>query len=227
MNLWKIFKGRYLTDRADSILVPAMILAPVLALLVGITMEIGKNSYVRSERISAIQDAANAAVKTVNSQGSLNWKVVDKVVDEYERNRFGGKKFSSSGKSKLDPGQSDTQESKVFDSFGDCLESSDKVQRYPQYKITLLEGRADDGKSGPSVSFQRTQPSPGNIYLQNSSTLDPKKVYRGVRVDIVDQTPNFMMSMAGAPCQKFDLTASAVTFATSVDSGEGLVLGAM
>ncbi len=223
MRLWKYFKGRYLTDRADSILVPAMILAPVLALLVGITVEIGKNGYVRSERINAIQDSATAAVKTVDTQGSLNWAVVDKVVNEYERLRFGELKYSSSKKALVEPGL-DTAESKAF--VG-CLDNSKTGEKYPQYKITLLKERGDDpSSSDPSVSFTRTQPTKAALDARADLRLAPKTIYRGVKVEIVDQTPNFLMSIAGAPCQKFDLSASAVTFGTDRDAGKLPVIGA-
>lgn len=223
-NPWKSLKQKFLTDRADSILVPALILAPVLALSVGLAVEVQKNSYVRTERTNAIQDAASSAVSLADSRGSLNWSVVDKIVNEYEHNRFGGKKFSATSNSKLqyDGGLGkETAESTVFDGSGDsCLVGSEGEQ-YPQYRITLEEGRGTNSESAKTVTFNRTQPSTAQLNSTNrlnAVDADGKPViYRAVRVQVIDQTPNILLGMAGMPCQKFDLTASAVTFAADAD----------
>lgn len=236
-NIWKAFKKRFLTDRADSILVPAMILAPVMAITLGISVEVVKNAYIKAERVNAIQDSASSAVTLTDTRGSLDWKVVDRIVNEYEHNRFGERVFSSTANSKLkydteggkQVGQ-ETGESTIFDdtsnTSGGCFvgHGDDEGQRYPQYKITLNTARGEKA-SAPvekTVSFTRTQPTETQLnQMANLAVNDPatgkRAIYRSVTVQIIDQTPNMIMSMMGAPCQKFDLTASAVTFSASSD----------
>lgn len=237
-NLWKLFKGRYLSDRADSILVPALILAPVVAFTVGLCVEVSKNSYVRSERVNMIQDSASAAVKLTDSRGSLNWNVVDRIVNEYEHDRFGGKKFSSTNNDvlKYDDGQRETQEGQIFGNKNStdaqsCL--AQNGQSYPQYKITLdtVRGNQKDAQGRTlnhpkTVSFTRTQPTLSQLNLSKPLTTDRDAngkayIYRSVTVEVIDQTPNLMLGMAGIPCQKFDLTASAVTFSANSDIPNG------
>lgn len=237
-NLWKFLKGRYLSDRADSILVPALILAPVVAFCVGMCVEVGKNAYVRSERVNMIQDSASAAVKLTDSRGSLNWSVVDRIVNEYEHDRFGGKKFSSTTNDvlKYDDSQRETAEGGVFGNSAkteaqSCL--AQDGQTYPQYKITLdtVRGTQKDAQGRSlnhpkTVTFTRTQPSVSSLNVSKPLNTDRDAngkayIYRSVTVEIIDQTPNIMLGMAGIPCQKFDLTASAVTFSANSDIPAG------
>jgi len=233
MRLWKFLKGKALSDRADSILVPALFLIPVIALVMGIAVEVQKNNYVRSERINAIQDSASSAVTLTDSRGSLNWKVVDRVVNEYEQNRFGGDRFSSSANTRLnyDDDTRDSAESKVFENPEEegCLVGTgdDEGQRFPQYKITLDTGRGNTDLSGATrtsktVSFTRTQPSIAELNRSTPlNTIDPATgkaaIYRSVQIEVIDQAPNLVMNMAGVPCQKFDLSANAVTFSANAD----------
>lgn len=233
-NLWKFLKGRYLTDRADSILVPALILAPVLGFCVGLCVETGKNAYIRSERVNMIQDSASAAVKLTDSRGSLDWRVVDRVVNEYEHSRFGAKKYSSADNSvlKYDDGQRETSEGKVFgsgtkDEAKACLIQDG--QSYPQYKVTLdtVRGTQFDANGKPlnhpkTVTFTRTQPTLNALNISKPLNTDRDAngkayIYRSVTVEVIDQTPNIMLGLAGIPCQKFDLNASAVTFSANSD----------
>lgn len=227
LKFLKNLLAKFRSDRADSILVPALILIPVVAFCIGMAIEVSKNNYVRTERINAIQDAANSAVSTADSRGSLSWKVVDRVVNEYEHNRFGGKTFSRTNNDtrlKYDTGVRETAESRVYDAASpkdnSCLADSDGT-KYPQYKITLRENRGDAALANPaveaeSVTFSRTQPTVSQL---NTQAPLYGNLYRVVEVEIVDQVPNIVMGMAGMPCQKFTLTASAVTFGANSDLG--------
>lgn len=240
-RIWKAFKRKFLTDRADSILVPAMILAPVMALCLGMAVELVKNNYIRTERVNAIQDSVSAAVGLANTQGSLNWSVVDKIVTEYEHNRFGKKMFNKVAGIGEDSYDDSTRETANGIALGDvttgkngCLvgRGDDADQKYPQYKVTLDTGRGEnfdpitgESRSNPvSVNFTRTQPSIGTLNSMAPLTGPGKVdkdgkplVYRSVTVEIIDQTPNIIMGIAGAPCQKFTLSASAVTFSADAD----------
>lgn len=223
---WKYLKRRFLSDRADSVLVPAMILIPVVALVMGIAVEVQKNSYVRSERINAIQDSASSAVTLTDSRGSLSWRSVDRVVNEYEHNRFGGQKFSTrleENRLRYDDAGRETAESRGLegiDSTDSCLQDDDG-QRYPQYKVTLDTGRGASADAATAtnkpvtVSFTRTPPTAAQ--LAQTAPLATKTIYRSITVEVIDQTPNLVMGMAGVPCQKFNLQASAVTFSADSD----------
>ena len=156
-SMLKFFKrllAKFRSDRGDSILVPAMILIPVVALCIGMAIEISKNNYIRTERVNAIQDAASSAVSLADSRGSVNWKVVDRIVNEYEHNRFGGKTFSltSNTQLKYDTSVRETAESKALTTKAAddaCLVDSKTGAKYPQYKVTLQEKRGDSAKSDP------------------------------------------------------------------------------
>lgn len=219
LKFFRMLRAKFFSDRGDSILVPAMIMLPVIALCLGMAVEVSKNNYIRTDRINAIQDAASSAVSLTNSKGSLDWKVVDKIVEEYEHNRFGGKKFGTNSTitSKYDDAVRETADSKVFNDSttgsDSCLEGNG--EKYPQYKITLDKNRGESTSSAKTVKFTRSQPSLQQIgvYPALSSTT----VYRVVQVEIVDQAPNIFMGMAGMPCQKFTLSASAVTFGANSD----------
>lgn len=224
MKWMKSLRKKLSSDRADSILVPALILAPVLAISVGLAVEVQKNSYVKTERVNAIQDAASSAVGLADSRGSLNWKVVDRIVNEYEHNRFGERVFSATANTDAhydDLGVKETGESKIFDDLsnteGGCLvgRGDEAGARYPQYKVTLETARGVRDENAPTVTFTRTQPTLNQ--LNSLVPLNRGEVYRAVRVEIVDQTPNLVMGIAGVPCQKFDLSASAVTFSADAD----------
>ena len=245
-SLWKSFKRKFLTDRADSILVPAMILAPVMVITLGISVEVVKNNFIRTERINAIQDSASSAVTLTDTRGSLDWRVVNRIVNEYELNRFGKTVFSNADESGRVLYQDRDSSGKLITDSADgralgdvsvgeegCLvgHGDNDGELYPQYRITLDTGRgenldpAGNSRSHPeTVSFTRSQPDIDS--LNNMAPLTgPTKVdengkpliYRSVTVEIIDQTPNMIMSMLGSPCQKFDLTASAVTFSASSD----------
>lgn len=231
----KILRKGFFSDRADSILVPTMFLIPVLAISVGLAIEVSKNSYIRAERISAIQDSTASAVKLVDSRGSLDWRTVDRVVDQYEYLRFGESVFGRNTDDRI-VGEEDTQNTKVFNDLAGekCLiGSGDSAgELYPQYKVTLGTGRGNDATQLDSssnltktVSFTRTPPSLQQLnqshalaksYRASDGTQKPL-IYRSITVEIIDQTPNLVMGMAGVPCQKFDLTASSVTFYADSD----------
>lgn len=217
MNFLRKLLKKARSDRGDSILVPALILSVVVALVIGLAVEVGKNSYIRSDRINAIQDSASAAITLTDSRGSLNWSVVDKVVNEYEHNRFGKRVYSSKANTSIQYDDffiRETSESQVFKDQGRCGE--DNGQKYPYYKITLDTTRgADSSANSKSVTFARTQPSIAQ--LNHMAPLKAKSVYRSITVQVVDQAPNIMLSMAGMPCQKFDLNASAITFSANAD----------
>lgn len=223
LNFFRRLLAKFRSDRGDYILVPAMILIPVVALCVGMAIEVSKNNYVRTERVNAIQDAATSAVSTADSRGSMNWKVVDRIVNEYEHNRFGAKTFSRTNNERIPVGDEgrdlETSESKVFDpsspSENACLVDSDGT-KYPQYKVTLREKRGETSTEDPTVTFNRMQPTESTL---NSMAPLKGKFYRVVQVEITDQTPNIVLGMAGMPCQKFTLTASAVTFGANSDLG--------
>lgn len=228
------------SDRADSILVPTMFLIPVLAISVGLAIEVAKNSYIRAERISAIQESTASAVKMVDSRGSLNWNTVERVVDQYEYLRFGESVFGPGTDDRI-AGEKDTQNSKVFNELAGekCLAGTGDSagELYPQYKITLDTGRENDETSleakslgldlTRTVSFTRTPPSAQQLANSASTKLETSYrdrngvqkpvIYRSITVEIIDQTPNLVMGMAGVPCQKFDLTASSVTFYADSD----------
>lgn len=217
------FLAKFRSDRADSILVPAMILIPVVALCIGMAIEVSKNNYIRTERISAIQDAANSAVSLADSRGSMNWKVVDRVVNEYEHNRFGGKTFSRTNNTQLkyDESVRETAESQALVSAASakddaCLVDGETGAKYPQYKVTLQAKRGATSTTAPSVTFNRTQPTMSQL---NSQAPLGNTLYRVVEVQIIDQAPNIVLGMAGMPCQKFTLSASAVTFGADSDLG--------
>lgn len=223
------------SDRADSILVPTMFLIPVLAISVGLAIEVAKNSYIRAERISAIQDSTASAVKMVDSRGSLNWNTVDRVVDQYEYLRFGESVFGPNRENRI-VGEEDTQNTKVFNDLAGekCLTGTgdSEGELYPQYKVTLDTGRGNDAtKLGSNadlsrtVSFSRTPPTAQQLatstplatsYIDKDGQRKPL-IYRSITVEIIDQTPNLVMGMAGIPCQKFNLTASSVTFYADSD----------
>lgn len=216
MTFWKKFLSKIKSDRGDSILVPALILSVAIGLVIGLVFDVVKNGYVRSERINAIQDSANAAVTMTDNRGSLNWSVVDKVVNSYEHNRFGKRVYSSTSSTgiKYDDSIRESAESKVFDGYEKCSEDSKTGQKYPYYKITLDTGRGESVEK-KTVEFSRTQKSVAQ--LNRDQPLNKKTVYRSVTVEVIDQTPNIMLSMAGMPCQTFDLTASSVTFSANKD----------
>lgn len=230
-KLWRSFKRKFLTDRADSILVPAMILAPIMALTLGMAVEVVKNGYIKAERVNAIQDSASSAVSLTDTRGSLNWKVVDRIVNEYEHNRYGKRVFSTTANSKLkyDDSTRESAESTIFDDTTKTSEGcfvghgDNEGQRYPQYKVTLSTARGTaDAATEKTVSFTRAQPTEAQLnQMAKLNVIDlatgKPAVYRSVTVQIIDQTPNIVMSMMGAPCQKFDLTASAVTFSATSD----------
>lgn len=220
LALWRAFKAKFFTDRADSILVPALILAPVMVIAVGLAVEVTKNNYVRNDRINAIQDAAVSAASTANSRGSLSWEVLDSVVNEYEHQRFGQRVFSAVNNGDLTYDEGEGQET-LTDMFGGresaCMVNEEDGMQYPYYTVTLKEGRADDATTSSSrtISFSRTQPTVASANMK--AQLDPSKIYRSVEVKVIDSTPNIIMGMMGAPCQNLTLSASSVTFAVNSD----------
>lgn len=222
LKFFKRLLAKFRSDRADSILVPAMILIPVVALCIGMAIEVSKNNYIRTERISAIQDATNSAVSLADSRGSMSWKVVDRVVNEYEHNRFGGKVFSRTTNTQLEYDDSvrETAESQALVKAASakddaCLVDADGT-KYPQYKVTLQTKRGETSATAPTVTFNRTQPTLSQL---NSQAPLGNNLYRVVEVQIIDQAPNIVLGMAGMPCQKFTLSASAVTFGANSDLG--------
>lgn len=232
LKFLKRFKARFFTDRADSILVPAMILAPVMAITLGISVEVVKNAYIKSERVAAIQDSASSAVSLTDTRGSLNWSVVDRIVNEYEHNRYGERVFSRTANTRIpaDDKVEESPESTIFDDKSNtdagCFigHGDNEGEKYPQYKITLNTARGDNANESieKTVAFTREQPDINTLDRQFPlNIIDPETgkpaIYRSVTVQIIDQTPNMIMSMLGAPCQKFDLTASAVTFSANSD----------
>lgn len=216
MTFLNKLRAKLKSDRGDSILVPALILSIAVGLVIGLVFDVVKNGYVRSERINTIQDSASAAVTMTDNRGSLNWSVVDKVVNTYEYNRFGERLYSSTSNTGIehDTDVKETAESRVFDGYEKCSEDSKTGKKYPYYKITLDTGRGDSVEK-KTVEFARTQKSVQQF--NRDVPLNQKSIYRSVTVEVIDQTPNIMLGMAGMPCQKFDLTASAVTFSANKD----------
>lgn len=244
IKLNRYLQKRLRSDRGDAVLVGSLLMIPLLGIALGICMQVSASNTIRTERINAIQDSTAAAVKLTNSQGSLSWDVVDRVVNEYENNRFGKRVFSATANNQLQAADKglDTAESKNLDDTTDpskgCLVDKDGA-KYPQYKVTLdtVRGQQADstGKTlnhPRTVSFTRTQPGIAQLNssapLTGSTNIDPvtKKpyIYRSVTVEIIDQAPNLYTGFLGIPCQKFDLTASSVTFSANNDTaGNGAV----
>jgi len=224
LKLTSYLKRRLSSDRADSVLVGGLLLIPMLAVVIGISLQSSATNQMKTERVNAIQDSASAAVKLTNSQGSLNWSVVEKVVNQYEYGRFGKKVFSNSSSTGVSSGDSsrDTAENRAF---GDSCTTDADGALYPQYKITLDTVRGNqetaDGKSKNhprTVSFTRTQPSISQLNTQaalggTDPTTGKPYVYRSVSVEVIDLAPQLFLG----GCQKFDLTGSAVTFFGNTD----------
>lgn len=242
----RYLKRRLQSDRADAVLVGSLLMIPLLAIAVGICMQTSQSNNIKTERVNSIQDSTAAAVKLTDSQGSLNWSVVDRVVDEYEHNRFGKKVYSSSSYTQTQA-IADTPETKAFDDTSDpvksCLVDSDGTS-YPQYKITLDTVRGDQKDANgvslnhpKTVSFTRTQPTASSLAASvpltdtysyknpvTGTVTQKRYIYRVVTVEIIDKAPNLFTGVLGIPCQKYDLTASSVTFAANSDTaGSGAV----
>lgn len=224
LKITSYLKRRLSSDRADAVLVGGLLLLPMLGVVIGISLQASATNQMKTERVNAIQDSASSAVKLTSSQGSLDWKVVDRIVNQYEYGRFGKKVFSNSSSTGITSSDAarDTAENRAF---GDkCTTDTDGV-RYPQYKITLDTVRGTqtttDGKSKNhprTVSFTQTQPTISQLNAQaNLAGTDPTTgkpyVYRSVSVEVIDLAPQLFLS----GCQKFDLTGSAVTFSADTD----------
>lgn len=237
LKLTSYLKRRLASDRADSVLVGGLLLIPMLAIIIGISLQASATNQMKTERVNAIQDSASAAVKLTNSQGSLNWGVVERVVNQYEYGRFGKKVFSNSSNTGISSGDAakDTAENRAF---GNVCTTDDKGALYPQYKVTLdtvrgtqygtdLKTKAKVLKNHPrTVTFTRTQPTIDQLNAQanlvkdpatGATALDPTTgkpyVYRSVSVEVIDLAPQLFLG----GCQKFDLTGSAVTFSGDTD----------
>lgn len=237
LKITRYLKRRLSSDRADAVLVGGLLLLPMLGIVIGFSMQASATNQMKTERVNAIQDSASAAVRLTNSQGSLNWSVVEKVVNQYEYGRFGKKVFSNSSETGIrsEDAARDTADNRAF---GDTCTTDADGARYPQYKITLdtvrgeqygvdLKTKAKVLKNHPkTVTFTRTQPTIAQLNSQANLIKDPVTggtaidpttgkpyVYRAVSVEVIDLAPQLILG----GCQKFDLTGSAVTFSGDTD----------
>jgi hypothetical protein len=200
MSMFKHWFKRAQQDRADGVLVFTIISIPLLFICFGLGLDLTKNAYVKSSLNTMAQNAADRAIQNIDATGSLTAASATTFVNEFSRQR--GKTSESEG----------TGEANAFIGGTVCstLEIDGKERKLPYMKLTYDAGRG-----------QATAARTGVVTVENgavsSSTLVRGVTYRSFNATVYEASPNFILGLAGQPCQTFRIETTAVAFGSNED----------
>lgn len=230
---------RLRSNKADSILVPALILFPLVLAFMSIAIDTTKSHYVKDQREQAAEQAAKAGISAgLNSQGTIhNWDFVPYVVNAYMNQRNGYEVGA-------------TAEGSAFDGDGYCAfyegASKEETPVYqkplPYFKITVGSGRDAESTGGfsgrsnfpangkPSIEFELDEIGRGSTTIEQQQQwlrsfapeIPQNQRMNSITVEVLDYTAplgfsplTFMNDNRG--CQYLSVSGSSISFGTTDD----------
>ena len=198
--MMEYFRKKLKSNKGDGVLVFMIFGTLFLFLVCALSVDIAKNVYIKQNYDSEAQNATTSAVKTINSDGSLNSVSVSKFLSEYLR---------QTGRSGV---ETSTSENNTFRMKCTNVELDGSSYKAPYMRITL----GTDRKAGTSGVVYVSEG--GGTPTITSGTLDPSQVYKVISADIYDVSDNMMMSWFGVPCQYYHTQISSISFGSNEDT---------
>lgn len=216
----KFRKNNEFRDKGDAIFITILVSLMFILSVTALVVDISKNVVLKNNQTSIAQASAQVAVKDINARGSLTANSYETFLTEY---------LSQTGNPPMANGCS----LKVPRTLGDQMDASgnprngylyDGEYTGPYFKIVLSKTRGEKDNPFP------VNPSDDKTYLYGTAAsikaklptleTDLKRlntVYRVFNVEIYEAVPNFMLGMAGMPCQQLAIKVDAVAFGNQED----------
>lgn len=220
----KLFNKCIKSDVASATLTTGIISLLLICLCFGFGLDITKNAYLKNVQDSQSQQAAETAIKSINSQGSLlnytkdqNGIVPDAVYDfatEYK-----SQNSSNYNNALVGMGQHDDESSTY--KFGKCLTRDIKQYgsdvatptKMPYIIVSLDPDRQVGNSENKLVYTIEGNDKPKLV----SGTANSAVKYKVLGAEVHDASINFMLGIFNMPCQNLTSKASAITFGSQTD----------
>lgn len=220
MKMSKISKS-FKKDKADAVLVTSILVIMMIAMFVGIAIDVNKNLMVRDTRQTIVQDAVSASIRSVSTSGYLNDKSLITFVESFTNilSQSGDEYAWGSGDCKI-------EESIIGYNPAEKREVTELIE------IQLIQERGSVGVAkfqvlspNDSISTRHT----GALTLSNGYKIIPDpRVYGvhrfesvGIEAKYSKAVSNSILGMVGVPCQKLTSEASAIVFGINADLANG------
>lgn len=210
MKPFKIFKKdsdkekSTIKDKADAILVTAIISMPLIMIAFGFAADTAKNVYVSNTYATKAQAAIETAVKSIDSRGSLNNDSVRKFISEFDTQAKGS--------------EVQTNESKSFETKSCSTAKINNVERkLPYYEIELGTARAKDTEGTSNLWKVQAGSQVVDQQLYRTDSKGKRVKYKVIRADVYNGSQNIILGMFGQPCQLVKSSVSAISFGDNTD----------
>ena len=212
-------RERLRSDKGAATLVVGVVSVMFLCLCLGVGLDLTKNAYLKNAQHSKAQEAVEAAVKSVDSKGSLanfTRDTTGKIPDAVYAVRDAYRSQNSSTYNNALVGQGDHADETTAYTSESCkyrdVAGKGKVQM--PYMVVTIDQARGLYNSGDSVVF--TIDGSGEP-KKVAGQFNPYKGYHVVSAEIRDASSNFMLGMFGMGCQGYDSKVSAISFASQQD----------
>lgn len=215
------------TDTASSTLIAGIYFTILGFIVLTITMDLTKNMYLKNAQNSQAQQSVEAAVKTIDSRGSVTKFTIDgtytipdsvyKVESEYKKQGYGeylNKYFSGNAP------QARYDETEAYEgancAIRPVIRHGDTTPTDTQlpYMLITLDTNRNFSKTTNGVVFEIIGNNPPQLV---QGAIDYNTVYKVVSATIVDSKSNLLLGIMGMPCQDYNSTVSAVAFNQTTD----------
>lgn len=227
-KLLSILKKRNASDTAAATLVVGIVSILFLCLCMGFALDLTKNAYIKNAQTSKAQESVEAAVKTVDSRGSLaNFNmdktgqipdVVYKVASAYKDQNSANYNNSLVGEGDhLDDAASFNSEQCSTRNIIKWGSSTPQPAKLPYMVVKVDQTRGFDNATDSVVYTIEGNEAP----IKRAGNFRSGASYHVVSAEIHDASANFMMGMFGMPCQSYTSKVSAISFGSQQDLANG------
>lgn len=217
MKMSKISKS-FKKDKADAVLVTSILVIMMIAMFVGIAIDVNKNLMVRDTRQTIVQDAVSASIRSVSTSGYLNDKSLITFVESFTNilSQSGDEYAWGSGDCKI-------EESIIGYNPAEKREVTELIE------IRLITERGTRDGQVYQIISPNDSVSTTSLTLSNGYKIipDPRVsgVHRfkpvGIEAKYTKAVSNSILGMVGVPCQKLTSEASAIVFGINADLANG------
>lgn len=206
--------ARYRKDSGDAIFIVIFISLIFILVITGLVVDIGKNVVMKGNYNNYAQESAEVAVKEITARGSLNEKAYQTFVREYVSKTYS---TTPAGLNAINPKTGrpvlETGCKLKIPTSGGAYEVIDYTG--PYFELSLSDKRAG-GTKFATVKGTANEVINQTARIAEDLKAEPTKL-RVLNVTMYESTPNFLLGMAGFPCQQFNVEVSSIAFGSQED----------
>lgn len=205
------------SDKASATLVTGIISILFLVICLGFGVDIAKNGYLKSSNNAIAQAAAQKAIKTVDTRGSLTAAAPPALVMEYKNQKLGvytnaatGAGLHADETTAYETSACRAREVTQWNGIKDTVDLPYIVMRFDAE-------RASGVQASPVIYVSEGGAAP--VLVQGAWNSTTK--YKVMSAEVHEASANLIMGMFGMPCQDYLSKVSAISFGSNEDLTNG------